>query len=121
MNRKTREEGNHRNLAFAKIVAAAFCPFLVLFSLMLVNVNSYAATAHQVTKNSSIPPTDTVIPSPSVTTAPSPTNPPPPRPTPNPTPRPTPKPTPSPTPHPTAIPTTAATATPTRTPGATQT
>ena len=123
MDRKTREEGNHRNLLYAKVVAAAFCLFLMLFSLALVHVNSYAATAQQVAKNPGVPLdiTVTASPSPGVTPTPSPTNTPTPKPTPKPTPRPTPKPTPRPTPKPTAAPTTAATAKPTTTSRATPT
>src|SRR5438034_6156781 len=121
MDSKTKIVGDHKVRPLARIIAATLCLILMLMSLALVNATSFAATAHDVNKQSSalpdprdtstITPTDTTTPSPTSTLTPSPTN----TITPSPSPTPTKTPTPKPTPKPTATPTSAPGATPTAT------
>jgi len=121
MDSNTKEEGNHKARPFAQLMMAALSLSLLLISLALVNVNSFAANARQVTKNTSVAPprTPTDTPTPTSTDTPTPT--PTPTDTPTPTPTPTNTPTATPTPKPTPKPTTPATATPTSATGVTPT
>src|SRR6266496_1581642 len=117
MDSKTNNVGDHKVRPLARIIAATLCLILMLMSLALVNATSFAATAHDVNKQSSalpdprdtstITPTDTTTPSPTSTLTPSPTN--------TITPSPSPTPTKTPTPKPTATATSAPGATPTAT------
>jgi hypothetical protein len=119
MDTNTNEVGNNKARPIARLIAAAFCLFLMLISFALVNINTQAANAHQVAKYSSLIPADTGTPTdtptPTPTDTPTPTNTPTPTPTPTKTPTHTPTPTPKPTTPPTATPTTAPGVTPTAT------